>query len=64
MNKLIFSIDTDSASDDAIKNMCVVLDAIDTAIVFGDNDFESVASVKISRPDAVKLAKTIVEYYG
>jgi hypothetical protein len=64
MNKLIFSIDTDSASDESIKNMCVVLDAIDTAIVFGDNDFESIASVKISRPDAVKLAKTIVEYYG
>jgi hypothetical protein len=64
MNKLIFSIDTDCASDESIKNMCVVLDAIDTAIVFGDNEFESVASVKISRLDAVKLAKTIVEYYG
>lgn len=64
MNKLIFSIDTDSASDDSIKNMCFVLDSIDTAIVFGDNDFESVASVKISRPDALKLAKTIVQYYG
>ncbi len=64
MNKLIFSIDADSASDDAIKNICFVLDAVDTAIVFGDNDFESVASVKISRPDALKLAKTIVEYYG
>lgn len=64
MNKLIFSIDAQSASDDNIKNMCVVMESIDTSIVFGDGDFESIASVKISRPDAVKLAKTIIEYYG
>lgn len=64
MNKLIFSIDAVTASDDNIKNICVIMDAIDSAIVFGDGDFESIASVKISRPDAVKLAKTIIEYYG
>lgn len=64
MNKLIFSVDTESVSDESIKNMCVVIDAIDAAIVFGDENFESVASVKISIPDAIKLAKTIIEYYG
>jgi hypothetical protein len=64
MNKLIFSVDTESASDNKIKNMCAVMDAIDVAVIFGDGDFESIASVKISRPDAVKLAKTIIEYYG
>jgi fructose-specific phosphotransferase system component IIB len=64
MNKLIFSVDTESASDESIKNMCVVIDAVDAAIVFGDENFESVASVKISIPDAIKLAKTIIDYYG
>jgi hypothetical protein len=44
--------------------MCIVVDAVDAAIVFGDENFESVASVKISIPDAIKLAKTIIDYYG
>jgi hypothetical protein len=64
MNKLIFSVDTESASDESIKCMCIVVDAVDAAIVFGDENFESVASVKIPIPDAIKLAKTIIEYYG
>ena len=64
MNKLIFSVDTESATDESIKNMCIVIDAVDAAIVFGNEDFESIASVKISIPDAKKLAKTIIEYYG
>jgi hypothetical protein len=64
MNKLIFSVDTKSASDESVKNMCIVMNTFDSAIVFGDSDFESITSVKISIPDAIKLAKTIIEYYG
>ena len=64
MNRLIFSIEPDSTSDDQIKKVCLVADSISGAIVFADNEFNSIASVELSIPDAKKLAKTILEYYG
>jgi hypothetical protein len=64
MNRLIFSIEPDSTSDDQIKKVCLVADPISAAIVFADNEFNSIASVELSILDAKKLAKTILDYYG
>jgi len=64
MNRLIFSIEPDSTSDDQIKKVCLVADSISGAIVFADNEFNMVASVELSILDAKKLAKTILDYYG
>jgi hypothetical protein len=64
MNRLIFSIEPDSTSDDQIKNVCLVADTISAAIVFADNEFNMIASVELSILDAKKLAKTIMDYYG
>ncbi len=64
MNRLIFSIEPDSTSDDHIKKVCLVADSISGAIVFADNEFNMVASVELSILDAKKLAKTILDYYG
>jgi hypothetical protein len=64
MNRLIFSIDPKTTSDDEIKKVCLVADAITPAIVFADNEFNSITSVELSIMDAKKLAKTILEYYG
>ena len=64
MNRLIFSIEPDSTSDDQIKMVCLVADSISGAIVFADNEFNMVASVELSILDAKKLAKTILDYYG
>jgi len=64
MNRLIFSIEPDSTSDDHIKKVCLVADSISGAIVFADNEFNMIASVELSILDAKKLAKTTRDYYG
>ena len=64
MNRLIFSIEPDSTSDDQIKKVCLVADSISGAIVFADNEFNMIASVELYILDAKKLAKTILDYYG
>jgi hypothetical protein len=64
MNRLIFSMEPDSTSDEKIKKVCLVADSISPAIVFTDNEFNMIASVELSILDAKKLAKTILEYYG